>query len=404
MSAPSKKYETQPSSPTPPLENDAYLGTYTNDYFGNIEIVEYDNALAVVQGPQNMRFAMKHFDRDIFTYLPTGESSPGTSGIFFTIGADGKAMQVRIENLDEAGNGTFTRVAGTASESGMTQPTAVEGNFAGLVDIGNGRRLYLECEGSGSPTVILEAGLRNRGDVWSVNPEEGTERTMVMPGVAKFTRVCAYDRPGTTLGADLYSRSDAVAMPRVAQDAVGDLQALFMAAKIPGPYVLVGHSTGGLIQRLFASEYPDVVVGMVQVDALTEDLSKNMTPENYATFIRLNTDIPPGFEGYNDLEVIEFEPSFEAMRAANALPEVPFFVLTRGIPTTDFPSGVSADFAKEFEQAWQSEQNRLVSLEPNSKHEIAGKSGHYIMVQQPELVIDAIQQVVNAVREPESWQ
>src|SRR6476661_10489708 len=101
-----------------------------------------------------------------------------------------------------------------------------------LVDIGGGRKLYLECKGIGAPVVILEAGLRNRADIWSVKPDAGEA---VFPQVATFPRVCAYDRPGTTLGVDRFSRSDSVPMPRTAADAVADLHALLGAAAIPPP-------------------------------------------------------------------------------------------------------------------------------------------------------------------------
>lgn len=105
-----EKYAKPPALPSPALKNDAYLGTYTNDYFGDISIIEKDGALAIVQGPQKMTFAMKHFDRDIFTYVTEGESAVGTAGIFFLLGPDGKASAVRVENLDVNGNGTFERV------------------------------------------------------------------------------------------------------------------------------------------------------------------------------------------------------------------------------------------------------------------------------------------------------
>src|SRR4051812_16986145 len=166
-------------------------------------------------------------------------------------------------------------------------PAAAESDFAGLVDVG-GRSLYLECRGSGTPTVILEAGFRSRADYWTddlLQPD--APRTMVFPGVAALTRVCAYDRPGTTTvpnGTLLPSRSDPVLMPRTALDSVHDLHALLQAAKVAGPYVLVGHSYGGMLARLYASTYPNEIVGMVLVDAFSEGLKDQMTAEQWSAY------------------------------------------------------------------------------------------------------------------------
>lgn len=209
--------------------------------------------------------------------------------------------------------------------------------------------------------------------------------------------MCEYDRPGTTLNADQLSRSDVVPMPRTVQDAVDDLRALLTAAKIPAPYVLVGHSTGGMIVRLFATEYPKEVAGMVWVDALPEDMVKQMSAQEYAIFVHLNQDIPPQLASYKDYEVIDFDASFAQMRAAKPLSTVPLVVLSRGVPTAEFPGDVPKDFGANFEKAWQAEQNRLVTLIPNATHTIATKSGHYIMIEQPELVIQAIEQVLDAL-------
>jgi pimeloyl-ACP methyl ester carboxylesterase len=273
----------------------------------------------------------------------------------------------------------------------------LSGDFAGAVEIG-GRKLYLECRGTSSPTVILEAGLRNRGDIWSVQPDAGEA---VLPAVAGFTRVCAYDRPGTTLGTDQLSRSDPVQMPRTAKDAVADLHALLEAAGVPGPYVLVGHSTGGLIVRLYASTYPKDVAGLVLVDAIPEGVQAAMTPEEWTLYDRLLlTDPPTAIAYYKDLETIDFDASFEQMRGAvkaTPFPSVPLIVISKGRPfelPTDLPAGLPA----VVEKAWLAGQEQLANLLPDTPHIVATKSSHYVQVEQPQLVIDAIKQVVEKIR------
>jgi pimeloyl-ACP methyl ester carboxylesterase len=144
--------------------------------------------------------------------------------------------------------------------------SAAQGDFAGFVDIGAGRRLYLECRGTGSPVVVLEAGYRSSARIWSEDlHQSGAPRTMVLAGVAVFTRVCAYDRPGTVAALNdnvRQSRSDPVPMPRTALDVVADLHALLCAAGVPAPYVFAGHSLRGLFVRLYASTYPRDVLGL----------------------------------------------------------------------------------------------------------------------------------------------
>lgn len=110
---------------------------------------------------------------------------------------------------------------------------------------------------------------------WNVADKPGPR---VFPAVAQFTRVCAYDRPGTPVG-EKPSRSDPVPQPTTAANAVADLHSLLNAARETAPYVLVAHSYGGLIARLYASTYPDEVSGLVLVDALSEGLQDAETPE-----------------------------------------------------------------------------------------------------------------------------
>ena len=214
-------YSKSPASPAPALKNSAYLGKYANDFFGDIAIVEKDGGLAIVEGPKKLTFPMKHYDRDTFTYDTTGENAVGRSGVTFTIGPDGQATQVVVENLNAHGEGTFKRVSTPERTSQSSASKPASDNFAGLIDIGTGRKMYLECSGSGSPTVILESGYRNDADIWSAELEPGM--SPVFSQVARFTRVCAYDRPGTFLDPDHLGRSTPVPMPRTARDLVSDL-------------------------------------------------------------------------------------------------------------------------------------------------------------------------------------
>ncbi len=104
-------YSKPPASPTPALKNAAYLGTFANAFYGEISIIEKDGALAIVLPPNKTTLPMKHYDRDIFTFETFGENAVGTTGVFFSVGADGKTERIRVEYLDEFDNGTFERVA-----------------------------------------------------------------------------------------------------------------------------------------------------------------------------------------------------------------------------------------------------------------------------------------------------
>src|SRR5215217_191523 len=163
-------------------------------------------------------------------------------------------------------------------------------DFSGLVDIGGGRKMYMECHGSGAPTLVLVSGARGPYDDWThvidSSGEPKPSGSAVLPKVGKFTRVCAYDRPGTTSFDGTLSPSTPVVQPTTAQDGAADLHALLRAAKEPGPYVLVAHSWGGLNVRLYASTYPEEVSGLVLLDAGSEFLQKTLTPEQWAMFVQ----------------------------------------------------------------------------------------------------------------------
>jgi CubicO group peptidase (beta-lactamase class C family)/pimeloyl-ACP methyl ester carboxylesterase len=399
-------YSKSPTSPALPLKNSAYVGRYANDFFGDISIVEKNGGLAIVQGPKNKTFPMQHYDRDTFTYETEGENGVGRSGITFTIGPDGKATQVVVENLNVRGEGTFKRESAAQAGSQSSAPVPASDEVAGLIEIGNGRKMYLECRGSGSPTVILESGYRNDAEIWSTPLEPGM--STVFPQVAKFTRVCAYDRPGTFLDADHLGRSTPVAMPRTARDLVSDLHVLLRAAHIPGPYVFAAHSFGGIFARLYASTYPNEVVGMVLIDALSEKVKSGLTPEQWKLYVNFGfTKATPGLEKYKEIETLDVNASLDQIqKAATAKPlrPIPLFVLTQGQPFDLSPwQPLPTDFPGALDRAWHAAQNDLATLAPNAKHKVATKSSHYIQVQEPQLVIDAIEQVVEAVRNPSAW-
>jgi pimeloyl-ACP methyl ester carboxylesterase len=295
-------------------------------------------------------------------------------------------------------------------------PSAASGDFAGLVEIGDGRRLWLECRGQGSPTVVLEAAYGDSALIWdAVALPPGADQMAVLPAVASFTRVCAYDRPGTVFGTDQRSRSDPVSQPRTAADAVADLNALLDASGESGPYVLAGHSFGGIIARLYAARYPDEVAGLVLIDSTHEEQSARfeaaLGSEHWAAYERLQQQTPPGLADYAEREQIDLEASFAQLQEAAAsdpLPNLPVIVLTHGVPLRDqlppeAQAALPSDFPwDEMERVWQALQAELSGLAPGTRHVIATESGHYIQLQQPELVVDAIRQVVEAVRDPET--
>jgi pimeloyl-ACP methyl ester carboxylesterase len=147
-----------------------------------------------------------------------------------------------------------------SAQTDLPPPLAPPGQ---LIDVG-GWRLHLNCTGSASssqPTVILEAG---KGDF-------SVEWALVQPGVSKFARVCSYDRAGD-------GWSEMGPYPRTMRQIVHELHALLEKAGVKPPFVLVGHSYGGWLVRLYASTYPSEVAGMVLVDA-GMDNPRRMTPD-----------------------------------------------------------------------------------------------------------------------------
>ena len=248
--------------------------------------------------------------------------------------------------------------------------------FERLVDVG-GRRLYINCSGKapkGIPVVVMDAGMGSTSNAWS----------LVQPKVAPFARVCSYDRAGM-------GKSDRAPQRHTSQDIVNDLHHLLVKTGIKPPYVLVGHSLGGMNVRLYASKYPKEVKGMVLVDSTHEDETDRMIALLPPQMLQK---AKPEDMLIQSPEDIDFNGSVAQVRAANWHRDIPLIVITRGNATFNPTDYVVPSLAPKFEEIRLELQKDLVRRSSRGKQIIAEKSGHNIHRDQPELVINAIRQVV----------
>jgi pimeloyl-ACP methyl ester carboxylesterase len=294
--------------------------------------------------------------------------------------------------------GSTTNSTAESAETTMAA-SAPPADFSGLVKIGGGRKIYMRCRGTGSPTVVLVSGLGSAADVWSVTADPKNERA-VFAEVAGFTRVCAYDRPGTLRQGDKLSPSTPVRQPTSAKPAAADLDALLGASGEPAPYVLVGHSFGGPIIRLYAGFHPAEVGGLVLVDALSEDLPDGLSPKQEALNEELNTP-PPG----SHREDLDESATFKQLRESPPAPTVPTVVLTADRPQAlakeQLPPGVDQQFINDLWASQLAAQEKLAKKFPGAEHITDTNSTHYIQVYNPQLVSDSIRRVVEAERDGE---
>jgi pimeloyl-ACP methyl ester carboxylesterase len=305
--------------------------------------------------------------------------------------------------------GVVTWLAGALAKANLVKQYPAPGQ---LVDVG-GYKMHIYCTGQGGPTVIMDAGNNDFSVVWA----------LVQPDVAKFVRVCVYDRAG-------FGWSEPGLYPRTSETMVKELHTLLVNAKVEKPYLLVGHSFGGVNMRLYGQRYPDEVAGMVLVDSAHEEQmvripaiqkAVGQTVGQFRIFASMNSfgllalspenipnrGLPDGALAqyrailattrYFETASAETEAlgqSFAEVRAARitSLGNLPLIVLSRGL---SYPlPGMSETENQQYEQAWQVMQSELVVLSSNSKQVIARQSGHYIQLQQPQLVIDAIYEIM----------
>jgi pimeloyl-ACP methyl ester carboxylesterase len=306
-----------------------------------------------------------------------------------------------------------------------------------LVDIG-GYRLHLNCTGKNGPAVVLIAGAGDFSFDWG----------LVQPGVSRFARACSYDRAGLAW-------SDPGPTPRTMLQDAYELHALLRAAGVKPPYVLVGHSIGGLIARVYAEQYPREVAGMVLVDPTHEDTTlmyqgnlvrvrdgakgvaipppqtmrsgppKPPTKEDIEQFefnqkmfgapkiappfdkLPLQTQAmrlrflsrPPRAAAGPDLWAEELQAMYTA-RAKNPhqLGGMPLVILLAKPEDGEPPGGISAEDWRRVNEEKRRQKVELANLSRNSKLIVAENSGHHIQLDEPQVVTDAVHLAVDAVR------
>lgn len=223
----------------------------------------------------------------------------------------------------------------------------------------NGQNLHVETFGNSGPTVVFEAGLGNDLATWK----------SVAGAIAKFARVVLYDRAGLGRSVPLANRSAAITADRVATD----LHALLAAADIRPPYILVGHSLGGLYVQMFARKYPKEVSGVVLLDSSSPD-----APDELKTRARLE----PGTAAY--LEEAGVPDSNKQVVNAGPFPDIPLTV----IAATDH-----GPYFKEWEPTLMRLQQQLATLSSRATLIVAQGSGHDVQLDQPEAVIEAVRRM-----------
>jgi pimeloyl-ACP methyl ester carboxylesterase len=291
------------------------------------------------------------------------------------------------------------------------------------VDIG-GFSLNLDCAGAGSPTVILESGLGAPAAGWA----------LVQPEVAKFTRVCSYDRAG-------YGWSDPSPLPHTSLAIVKELHALLLNAGVAPPYILVGHSFGGFNVRVYAGQYPDEVAGVVLVDSSHEDQKARM-PAKLREFSdgsakqtqRLEPFIPLLIRlgilrlalrhQFDELKIpqqmkdellylslqtqfvhaivaenLAFDESALQAHTAGTLGDKPLIVLTAG-RSLNLPDMPAAE-TQAFRTIWVNElQPGLARLSTRSQRIMVEQSDHMIPFEQPQAIVSAIRLVMEPSAAP----
>ena len=277
--------------------------------------------------------------------------------------------------------------APAANASPHATPVTVDGPGR-LVEIGEGRSLYLACVGSGSPTVMLEAGLGADTHSWQD----------VQPQLGRSVRTCAYDRAGI-------GNSLARTGVHDARDDIDDLQRLLDSASLDPPYVLVGQSYGGLLVRLFAHAHPEETAGLVLIDAKGRDQMRRelaIWPKSQAPALRRSW-VRRVRDG------VDLASGDTLASRVTSLGDTPLAVITAGTHKAD-STAMPPPLARALYELWVTMQDELAALSSDHVHVFALSSDHWIQVRrfyrgdqridgQPDVVVRAVEAVIRAARD-----
>lgn len=229
--------------------------------------------------------------------------------------------------------------------------------------------------GSGAPAVVFESGLGSTLETWRDVQDE----------VSLFTETFAYNRAG-------YARSPKALGTRDAATVVAELRALLAERGLAPPYLLVGHSLGGLYVQYYARNFPDEVTGLVLVDSSHWDQSERLRTVA-SSAARAAAEQGRGLSGVVAQELAALDQSGRQVRESPPLRPMPLIVLSAGQrpPASSRGDGMPADL-------WAELQRELAAQLPGARHTIAERSGHFIQERQPQFVWAAVRDIVVALR------
>ena len=256
-------------------------------------------------------------------------------------------------------------------------------------NIGDHRTLRYRCAGHGTPTVLVEQGMAISVET-TFSWKAPVGWAVIFPRISRVTRICVYDRAG--LG-----RSSKLTAPATSLDAARDLHVMLGRLRIPPPYVLAGQSLGGMDALMFANTYPNTVTGMILIDSSHPDQQRRFAE----VLPPRSADESPVLRGFRDGpdapvmgEWFDFPRNSQLMRNLQGLGDKPLIVLTHD-PRAIAPGGlVPAQWEELTEPVWQQLQAQLATLSTNSKHIVVDHAGHNIQLEQPQVVVNAILDVI----------